>query len=86
MIALEISAQKVERNKEESPDFTEIVQRVTPFRRKARNSGTERISRAMILTTGTGVDKGAAGVKTAKLCTMQDQIGKRFSLLKRASG
>lgn len=52
------------------------VQGVTPLRRKARNSGTERMSRAMILKTGTGVFGGAAGVKTAKLCTKQDQIGK----------
>ncbi len=55
------------------------VQRVTPFRRKARNSGTERMSRALISKTGTGVFEGAAGVKTAKLCTKQDQIGKHLS-------
>ena len=53
------------------------VQGVTPLRRKARNSGTERMSRALSLKTGTGVFKGAAGVKTAKLCTKQDQIGKQ---------
>jgi hypothetical protein len=32
-----------------------------------RTSGTERMSRALSLLTGTGVKRGAAGVKTAKL-------------------
>ena len=35
------------------------------------------MSRALILETGTGVFRGAAGVKTAKLCVEQDQIGRR---------
>jgi len=52
------------------------TQRVIPFHRKVRNSGTERMSRALILLSGTGDFKGAAGVKTAKLCVEQDQIGK----------
>ena len=52
---------------------------VTPLHRKVRNSGTERMSRAMILDPGTGRFRGAAGVKTAKLCREQDQIGKQFS-------
>lgn len=56
------------------------VHRVTPFRRKTRNSGTERMSKAMSLRSGTGDLRGAVGVKTAKLCTKQDQIGKRFNL------
>ena len=33
----------------------------------------------MILGLGTGELKGAAGVKTAKLCVEQDQIGKLLS-------
>lgn len=41
-----------------------------------RNSGTERMSRAMIPKSGTGDFRGAAGVKTAKLCIKQDQIGR----------
>lgn len=53
------------------------MQGVTPLRRKVRNSGTERMSRALILDLGTGRFRGAAGVKTAKLCMEQDQIGKR---------
>ena len=55
------------------------TQGVTPLRRKARNSGTERMSRAMSQMSGTGDIWGAAGVKTAKLCVEQDQIGKRLS-------
>jgi len=55
------------------------LQRVTPFRREARNSGTERMSRASIHKPGAGGFWGAAGVKTAKLCRKQDQIGKRLS-------
>ncbi len=55
------------------------TQRVTPFHRKMRNSGTERMSRALIFDLGTGRSKGAAGVKTAKLCVEQDQIGKLYS-------
>lgn len=54
-------------------------QGLTTPRRKARNSGTERMSRALILWPGTGGLRGAAGVKTAKLCVEQDQIGKRLS-------
>lgn len=54
------------------------AQRVTPFHRKVRNSGTERMSRAMISLAGTGAREGAAGVKTAKLCAEQDQIGRLF--------
>jgi hypothetical protein len=49
---------------------------MTP-RRKARNSGTERMSRAMSLGPETGSPRGAAGVKTAKLCVEQDQIGEQ---------
>ncbi len=52
---------------------------LTTPRRKARNSGTERMSRTLILRPGTGGLKGVAGVKTAKLCAEQDQIGKRWS-------
>ena len=51
------------------------AQRVTPFHGNVRNSGTERMSRAMISKAGTGAFEGAAGVKTAKLCVEQDQIG-----------
>ena len=54
-----------------------ITQGITTLRRKARNSGTERMSGAMSLKLGTGSYRGAAGVKTAKLCVEQDQIGKR---------
>ena len=57
-----------------------VAQRVTPFDSNVRNSGTERMSRALILETGTGVFRGAAGVKTAKLCVKQDQIGERLSV------
>ncbi len=55
-----------------------------PFGRICRNSGTERMSRALILETGTGVFRGAAGVKTVKLCVEQDQIGGQagYGLLK----
>jgi hypothetical protein len=51
------------------------TQGLTALRRKARNSGTERISEAMIQQAGTGACRGAGGVKTAKLCVKQDQIG-----------
>jgi hypothetical protein len=51
------------------------VQGLTTPRRKVRNSGTERMSEALILRAGTGAFKGVVGVKTAKLCTEQDQIG-----------
>lgn len=50
---------------------------VTPLYRKIRNSGTERMSRASILSSGTGEFRGAAGVKTAKLGVKQDQIGEQ---------
>jgi hypothetical protein len=33
------------------------------------------MSRALILRAGTGAFRGVAGVKTAKLCAEQDQIG-----------
>jgi hypothetical protein len=33
------------------------------------------MSRALSLISGTGEIRGAAGVKTAKLCAEQDQIG-----------
>jgi hypothetical protein len=49
---------------------------MTP-RRKARNSGTERMSRALISWLEMGDLEGAAGVKTAKLCVEQDQIGEQ---------
>ena len=65
---------------------SQAAQGVTPLHRKVRTSGTERMSRALILISGTGEVKGAAGVKTAKLCVKQDQIGKRFSVAARASG
>lgn len=52
-----------------------VVHGVTPLHRKVRNSGTEKMSRAMSLKAGTGAFRGAAGVKIAKLCTEQDQIG-----------
>ncbi len=55
------------------------AQGVTPLHRKVRTSGTERMSRALIFEAGTGAFKGAAGVKTAKLCAEQDQIGKRLN-------
>lgn len=56
------------------------TQGVTPLHRKVRNSGTERMSRAMSQGLGTGKPRGAAGVKTAKLCVKQDQIGGRLSV------
>ena len=59
---------------------SQAAQGVTPLHRKVRTSGTERMSRAMIFFSGTGEMKGAAGVKTAKLCVKQDQIGKRLSV------
>lgn len=43
-----------------------------------RNSETERMSMAKIFKMGTGVLKGADGVKTVKLCMEQEQIGRRF--------
>jgi hypothetical protein len=54
-----------------------VAQGLTTPRRKARNSGTERMSRALILESGTGDSRGVAGVKTAKLCAEQDQIGEQ---------
>lgn len=51
------------------------AQGLTTPHRKVRNSGTERMSRALILRLGTGDFKEVAGVKTAKLCAEQDQIG-----------
>lgn len=36
------------------------------------------MSRALIQPAGTGAGWGAAGVKTAKLCAEQDQIGRRI--------
>ncbi len=51
------------------------AQGITSLHRKVRNSGTERMSRALISESGTGGFEGAAGVKTAKLCVEQDQIG-----------
>jgi len=53
------------------------TQGLTALGRKVRNSGTERISEASSLKSGTGDFRGAGGVKTAKLCVKQDQIGKR---------
>lgn len=58
-------------------ELQRATQRVTPFGRKVRNSGTERMSAALILVSGTGEIRGVGGVKTAKLCVKQDQIGKR---------
>lgn len=55
------------------------AQRVTPFHRKVRNSEAERMSRALIFSSGTGDVKGVAGVKTVKLCAEQEQIGKRLN-------
>lgn len=52
------------------------AQGVTPLDSNVRNSGTERMSRAMSPEAGTGASGGVAGVKTAKLCAEQDQIGK----------
>ena len=51
------------------------AQGLTTPRRKTRNSGTERMSAALIQRPGTGSLWGAGGVKTAKLCVEQDQIG-----------
>ncbi|AHI07144.1 hypothetical protein BDW_13220 [Bdellovibrio bacteriovorus W] len=51
------------------------AQGVTPLGSNVRNSGTERMSRTMILKAGTGAFWGVAGVKTVKLCAEQDQIG-----------
>lgn len=61
-------------------ELRRATQGLTALRRKVRNSGTERISGASSLKSGTGDFRGAAGVKTAKLCVKQDQIGKRESL------
>jgi len=55
---------------------------LTALHRKVRNSGTERMSRALILKAGTGAFEGAAGVKTAKLFVEQDQIGGLFLTMK----
>ncbi len=46
---------------------SQAAQGVTPLHRKVRTSGTERMSRALILGPGTGGLRGVAGVKTAKL-------------------
>ena len=54
-----------------------VMQGLTTPRREARNSGTERMSKALILRAGTGAFEGAVGVKTAKLCMEQDQIGRQ---------
>ena len=59
------------------PELQRAAHGVTPLGRKVRNSGTERISKAMSLISGTGEIRGVGGVKTAKLCAKQDQIGKR---------
>lgn len=59
-----------------------IAQGVTPLGSNVRNSGTERMSRTKIFKTGTGVLKGVAGVKTAKLCAEQDQIGRRLNTIR----
>ena len=59
---------------------SQVAQGVIPLHRKVRTSGTERMSRALILWPGTGGHRGAAGVKTAKLCVKQDQIGKRLNV------
>lgn len=63
---------------------SQAAQGVIPLHRKVRTSGTERMSRAMIFFSGTGEMKGAAGVKTAKLCVKQDQIGKQLSVAARS--
>ncbi len=63
---------------------SQAAQGVTPLHRKVRTSGTERMSSAMILSPGTGGEWGAAGVKAAKLCVKQDQIGKRLSVAARS--
>ena len=55
---------------------------VTPLHRKVRNSGTERMSMALIQESGTGDSWGADGVKTAKLCAEQDQIGKHYGVVR----
>ncbi len=52
------------------------AQGVTPLDSNVRNSGTERMSRTMSRGVGTGTPWGVAGVKTAKLCAEQDQIGR----------
>ena len=54
------------------------AQGLTTPHRKVRNSGTERMSGALSLNLGTGEFRGVAGVKTAKLCVEQDQIGEQF--------
>lgn len=38
------------------------------------------MSRTLIPVPGTGGAGGVAGVKTAKLCVVQDQIGERLSV------
>ena len=55
------------------------AQGLTALGRNTRNSGTERMSRALSLKAGTGAFGGAAGVKTAKLCVEQDQIGEHWT-------
>ena len=62
-----------------------IVQGVMPLACKRRNSGTERMSRAMSPRLGTGSLGGAAGVKTAKLCTEQEQIGRQVGTRQKAT-
>lgn len=59
------------------------AQGLTTPHRKVRNSGTERMSGALIHRPGTGRLRGAAGVKTAKLCVEQDQIGKQVGVARR---
>ena len=44
------------------------------------------MSRAWIPKLGKGSLGGAAGVKSAKLCVKQDQIGKRLSVAAQAFG
>ena len=40
------------------------------------------MSMALILKSGTGDFRGADGVKTAKLCAEQDQIGKHHGVVR----
>lgn len=46
-----------------------VAQRVMPFHRKVRTSGTERMSSKFL---------NLAGVKTAKLCAERDQVKKIY--------
>jgi hypothetical protein len=55
------------------------AQGITSLHLRVRNSGTERMSGALSLELEMGGFRGAAGVKTAKLCAEQDQIGRRLS-------